>query len=504
MDKPSLETSDPPELPDIPEIPEVPEVPEEPEVTEVTSAPPYLDSSNDTDDSDSASSLDLDVIVEADSDSEVTVTSETIETTNEDIVPETQAESNNLAITDSQPHLVLPNETDDQDSVNSSDLDAYFEVDSASEATSVSETIETTKENIVLETQTESNNTAITDDRGPTADITQDRVIPESGEEFSTIDSIEKSSIVNHDIPQHQESEQDDLATAEALLGASKDNLEHSDNIKNVNEYQDIENEDLQLLPEVIQPNEEVQLDAEQSRDNELNDHEYLVDADSDPADAKIPINDLKNPSEVISEDFKPERPAYKKLDKAELPGLVQVAIENPARGSLERDKNPQRFYRYLEAFYGPCPAGYVRHHLIPVAVAKNEENRAMQTAEQLGYNINNPNNVIYLPNNASMAAQTGEPLHTKETSSYDWVVQAELDGVWARYEHRRAQAGSSLEMAEYLKTSDQQIAFLQDIQRVENSIREKLVSRGLFITETDPNYKSPSYSKKLDKKTWE
>jgi len=221
------------------------------------------------------------------------------------------------------------------------------------------------------------------------------------------------------------------------------------------------------------------------------------VAADAALPDAKVPANDFKNPPEPATEDLKPERPAYKKLDKAELSGLVQAASENPAGGSLER--NNSQLYRNMEGFYGPHPAGYDRHHLIPVEVAQNHP--AMQTAARLGYDINNPNNAIYLPDTASLAAQTGEPLHTKETRSYDQVVQAELDDVWTRYEHQRAKTGSPLEMAEYLNASDQQSAFLWDIQHAENSIRQKLVSRGLFITESDPNYKPPTDYKKLDKK---
>jgi len=213
--------------------------------------------------------------------------------------------------------------------------------------------------------------------------------------------------------------------------------------------------------------------------------------------DAKVPANDFKNPPEPVTEDLKPERPAYKNLDKTELSRLVQAASENPADGSLER--NNSQLYRNMEVFYGPHPAGYDRHHLIPVDVAQNHP--AMQTAARLGYDINNPNNAIYLPDTASLAAQTGEPLHTKETHSYDRVVQAELDDVWTRYEHQRVKTGSSLAMADYLKASDQQTAFLQDIQHVENSIRQKLVSRDLFITESDPNYKPPTDYKKLDKK---
>ncbi len=87
--------------------------------------------------------------------------------------------------------------------------------------------------------------------------------------------------------------------------------------------------------------------------------------------------------------------------------GMVIVAgvIENEReKGSLKRDDD------LLAENLGGRKEGYTPHHIIPVAEA--QQFSVMEDAAKLGYNINNANNGINLPNTSELAQEMNLPYH--------------------------------------------------------------------------------------------
>ena len=119
----------------------------------------------------------------------------------------------------------------------------------------------------------------------------------------------------------------------------------------------------------------------------------------------------------------------------------------------------------------GGVPDGYAGHHLIGVA----EANRfpVMHKAAGLGYNINRGANGIALPRTIAESVKTGLPLHSgRHIAEYENLLNSQLNKLQRKYDLG--------------KIKDENL--IPEISKIENNIRDKLLSGKIKLQHTDPN----------------
>lgn len=141
--------------------------------------------------------------------------------------------------------------------------------------------------------------------------------------------------------------------------------------------------------------------------------------------------------------------------------------------GSLGRDDG----LTLNNEIVGGVPNGYAGHHMISVKIA--DQYSVMHKASEMGYNINRGSNGIALPTTSELAIESGLPLHNgrhlsaRHPGSADNFVHGQLAGLQSRYDLGQISDGD----------------LLSEISKVEDGIRDALVSNQVRLQSADPHW---------------
>jgi len=127
---------------------------------------------------------------------------------------------------------------------------------------------------------------------------------------------------------------------------------------------------------------------------------------------------------------------------------------------------------RGMMASIGGVPKTYEAHHLISTSIANEYD--VMKEAAKLGYNINRSNNGLALPSEVALSQRTGLPYHGGRhvAALYGDEVRARLRDLQNLYDNKT------------VTNAD----LIDKIGDIEDSLRERLLSRKIELQKNDPN----------------